>query len=313
MSNLMKFNFLVIAFLTLSVAIMTISWGYSVPPVEEFLAVMLPLALFVPLALFYTYLRPDQTIATPFWNFVLYAMVIPPVLIFGQLVITFNFPLVDAKLAAFDQALGFEWPRAIEMFISLPDWVIAVSKELYNSLYRAAMVVAIFLIFSGQHKQLEELTTYFILTAILTNLISGFLPGASAFNFFETPAEVYQQFNPVVGLGYMDDFYALRNGSITDLKLDINGMVSFPSFHTVFALFLIYVMRNSGVFRYVIALWSIGIVLTTPFDGAHYIADLVGGAILVVATIAFVRWLEPRLDRFFSSPFAEPKLVPQTQ
>lgn len=313
MSNLMKFNFLVISFLTLSVAILSISGGYTVPPVKEFLEVMLPLALFVPFALFYTYLRPDQTIATPFWNFVLYAMVIPPVIIFGQLVIMFNFPLVDPYLIAFDKALGFEWPKAIEFFVSLPEWVSTVSTTLYNSLYRAAMVVAIFLIFSGQHKQLEELTTYFILTAILTNLISGFLPAESAYDFYKPAGELYQRLSPVVGKGYMADFFALRNGSITDMKLDINGMVSFPSFHTVFALFLIYVMRNSGIFRYVIAIWSIGIIVTTPFDGAHYIADLVGGAILVVATIAFVRWLEPRLERVFSSPFSKPVLVPQPQ
>lgn len=314
MSVMLKFNLLVITILSLVVVILSIGGGYTFPPAEDFLVATLPIILSGPLALFYTFIRPDKTIATPCWAITIYLLFIPPVLMFGQLMGGLNYPLVDAELAAIDKAMGFDWMEYMIYFASLPDWTSEFSTILYKSTNQLVLLIAVFLIFSGRHRQLVEFVTYFILTGILVNLISGFLPAATAYEYFKPDAALYEKLSPVVGQGYMVDFFALRDGSMRELKLiGATGIVSFPSFHTVLALLLIYVARGCGLFAWVVGIWGIGIVATTPVDGSHYLTDVIGGIVLLAITIAVVRWLEPHLERILSSPFSEPELVPLKQ
>ena len=104
----------------------------------------------------------------------------------------------------------------------------------------------------------------------------------------------------------MDNFFALRDGSMTELKLlGTNGIVSFPSFHTIIALLFIYVVRGYGLITFLVGAWCLGIVATTPFEGAHYIADIIGGGVTLMATIAAMQRLEPHLTRILSPGFSE--------
>ncbi len=314
MTFMLKFNLLVVSTLSLVVAILGFRGGYTFPPAEDYLVATLPIILSGPLALFYTFVRPDKTIATPCWSITIYLLFIPPVLLFGQLMGGLNYPLVDANLAAIDSAMGFDWMEYMNYFASLPSWTSEFSTILYKSTNQLVFLIAVFLIFSGRHRQLVEFVTYFILTGILVNLISGFLPAATAYEYFKPGAALYEKLSPVVGEGYMVDFFALRDGSMRELKIiGATGIVSFPSFHTILALLLIYVVRGCGLFSWVVGIWGLGIVATTPVDGSHYLTDVIGGVVLLAITIAAVRWLEPRLERVFSSTASKPELVPQQQ
>ena len=301
MTVLGKFNLLIIALLSLSIALLGYSGGYSFPSFETFLASVMPIILFGPLGLFYTYFRVNKIIAVPCMNIVAYTLFIPLIVLFGQLMAGLNFPLTDSYLAAFDTTLGFNWLSAINFFTELPSWVSIFSTKLYESTNYATIFVAVFLIFSGKHRQLDEFITYVILTAVIANIFAGFFPAASAYEYFKPGIAVSERLSAVVGQGYMNDFFALREGSTRELKLvGANGLVSFPSFHTILALLLIYVTRGTGLFSIMITVWSLGIIATTPFDGAHYITDIIGGAVVLMATIAAVQRLEPHLARILS-------------
>jgi hypothetical protein len=312
MTVFVKFNLLVIAILSFAVALLGYSGGYSFPPANIFFASVLPVMLFGPLGLFYTYIRPDSTIAVPCMNITTYSLFIPPIVLFGQLMGGLNYPLVDSQLAAFDATLGINWLSIVTYFASLPEWVSIYSTKLYSSTDILGLLVAVFLIFSGKHKRLEEFVTYFILTAIIVNIFAGFFPAASAYEYFKPSSDLYARLSPIVGEGYMNDFFALRNGEMHQLKLiGANGIVSFPSFHTIIALLLAYVVRGCGLTTYLVGIWCLGIVATTPFDGAHYVADIIGGGVTLMATIAVMQRLEPHLTRILSPHTDKTEPAPQ--
>ncbi len=314
MSLLLKFNLLVTALFGLVIFVWGSIAGFGFPPLDHYTASGILAAVFGAAALFYTFLRPDRKIADPCWVLMAYALFMPVMIMFSYLPASLNFPLADAALARTDQMLGFNWLDAVHWFVTLPDWVSIASSKLYNSTHWAMLVVAGFLIFSGRHRQLDEYLTLFILTGLITCAISGFLPAETALEYFKPDAATYERLSPIVGNGYMSDFHALRDGSLRQLKLlGVQGIVSFPSFHMVLAMLLIYVMRGTGIFFAITVVWNVGIMLTIPFDGAHYLTDIIGGAVLMVTCIYFIRWLEPWLAATWSKQLKEPQLVPQPQ
>jgi len=84
MTVLGKFNLLIVALLSLTVIILAYAGGYTFPPTDVLLIFISPVLLFGPLGLFYTYFRPDRTIAVPCMNIVTYNLFLPPIILFGS-------------------------------------------------------------------------------------------------------------------------------------------------------------------------------------------------------------------------------------
>jgi membrane-associated phospholipid phosphatase len=85
---------------------------------------------------------------------------------------------------------------------------------------------------------------------------------------------------------------ALRAGTLQSIKLDnLEGLITFPSFHTTGALMFIWAFRTVPFVRGPAAALNISLILATPIDGAHYFIDLVGGATVAFAAIAASYWL----------------------
>jgi membrane-associated phospholipid phosphatase len=314
MSLLMRFNLVVIASLGLLVFVWGSLAGFSFPPLDHYTSSIILASVFGGFALIYTFLRPDRKIADPCWVIMSYAICMPVMVMISYLPASLNFPLVGSALVKADLFLGFKWMESVQFFIELPAWVSIASSKLYETNRLAMLMTLIVLIFSGRHKRLDEFLTLFIVTGTVTCLISGILPAVNAYEFFLPNDTIYDRLSPVVGRGYYDDFFALRDGSLRQLKLrDVQGLVSFPSFHTILALLLIYVMRGTGIFFAIMLIWNVGIILTTPFDGAHYLVDIVAGGVVMVAAVYFVRWLEPWLASTYAKKPMEPQLVPQLQ
>ena len=314
MSVLMKFSLTLVSLLAISVYAIGSAYSFSFPPIIEYKGTIILVSLFGSLAIVYTYFRPEEVISPPCWSITVYSLFVPASIMLTQIVGSFNYPLTDKYLAGLDQILGFEWPAAMSAFAKLPEWVSEFSTSLYDSSMLVSVLVVLYLIFTRKNKRLDEFVTYFILAGIITVTISGFAPAESAIEYFQLDEEVYNRLSPIVGNGYMNDFYSLRDGSLRELKvIETRGIISFPSFHTINSLLLIYIMRGNGVLFALTAIWNTGIVLTTPFDGAHYLTDLIGGALVLALTIYLVRALEPHLSLIYSNKDGDQELVAQPQ
>jgi len=81
----------------------------------------------------------------------------------------------------------------------------------------------------------------------------------------------------------------IRDGSMTSTALwNMNGIVAFPSFHTVLGVAFIYVHRPPCKTFVPIAALNMLMLVSIPFMGHQYVTDMIARtAITVIAIIAY--------------------------
>lgn len=198
----------------------------------------------------------------------------------SYLVVSTNAPLVDAQLAAWDRALGFDWLAMFSWLQSHPP-VQAVLRFAYHSGLIQLVLVVLFLGFSNRPERLEEFMRLFIVGTLLTILLSGLLPAAGTWKYF-APAGSFD-------LSSLSHFEPLRDGRMRDIPLrEMQGLIAIPSLHTVMAVLFVYVMRGT---RLVVPVFVVNfaMLVSTPVDGGHYVVDVLVGAALAIGLIVLER------------------------
>src|SRR5262249_39080816 len=80
---------------------------------------------------------------------------------------------------------------------------------------------------------------------------------------------------------------ALRAGTMRSISLNhLEGLVSFPSFHTAPALILMWTLSSVRYVGWAGAALNLALIAATPTVGAHYFMDIVGGVVVALAAIA---------------------------
>jgi membrane-associated phospholipid phosphatase len=188
-------------------------------------------------------------------------------------------PVYDDVLAGVDATLHFHWPDWLAFQHARP-WYGRVMKLAYDSwvvqLYGSALYFAL----SGQQWRNRELLRIAIASSAFTLAIFYNFPALGPLVHFSVAPKL-ESFLHVVNL---------RAGiPLTLGPLDLQGLVSFPSFHTVMAMTFIYVHRGQGWLTWVVVALNLTMLLATIVCGAHYLVDLLGGALVALVAIALVR------------------------
>jgi membrane-associated phospholipid phosphatase len=85
-------------------------------------------------------------------------------------------------------------------------------------------------------------------------------------------------------------FTALRNGSLSMIDLSaLQGVVSFPSFHTVLGVITIYALRDTRWLMVPVFLLNGTMIVSTLPVGGHHLLDVLAGAGLTFGAILLVR------------------------
>ena len=85
---------------------------------------------------------------------------------------------------------------------------------------------------------------------------------------------------------YANDILALHDGSLREIR-SASGIISFPSYHVVLTLLVVYALRGSRLFWPAVVLaWLT--LLSVPSVGMHYLVDIPGGAAVVAITVRLV-------------------------
>ena len=118
----------------------------------------------------------------------------------------------------------------------------------------------------------NEFVQNYVLSMIICVIIGGMLPAVGeSNNLLSTfPAE----------------FEKVRSGNwhILDYSA-MQGLVAFPSFHTAFAIIAVYTVRHSLPALFGIGVVNLLMLISIPTFGGHYLADMIGGAIVAVVSI----------------------------
>ena len=198
-------------------------------------------------------------------------------------------PLIDVQLAAADRALGLDWRACFDAVAARP-WLAALLGAAYMSLIPQALGALAWLGMRRMTARAVALTSQLMFSSTVTSLIAAAWPARSAWFYYGVAAPV--------GAGSVADFDLLRQHALKLFDFDhAQGLVSMPSFHTAMALLIAYALRGTPAFV-PFALLDAAVIASTPFCGGHYFADVIGGVLLAVVTVAVSHAATPLLLRW---------------
>lgn len=201
--------------------------------------------------------------------------------VLSYLTVTVRAPLIDAQLAHLDRSLGFDW-------VAVYRWVMGheTVNGLFSLAYRSGtwqlVLMPIVLALLRRQEVLAEFVFHFMLSCLAMLFISTWMPANSAFIHFDVADQAAR--------ATVSDFARLRDGTPGQFDLaEIQGLVSFPSFHSALAVFFAYAMRGIPLLSWCALILNTTMLLSTPTHGGHYLIDTLGGIVLAIMTITGLR------------------------
>ena len=196
--------------------------------------------------------------------------------ILTYLAATLNFPLRDSELSAIDSALGFHW-------LSLYNFATAhwISKVVFSLAYNAMLPQIVFSIMYLAHTEQTDRNRDLLWTSmfalILTTMISGVAPAVGPHVAGQLPV-------------WSKMLLTIRARRETRFSMgSMQGIIAFPSFHTVLALLLVYAHRPPSRSFWLVLLVNGLMLLAVSPVGHHYLIDAISGTLVALLSIAIVR------------------------
>jgi membrane-associated phospholipid phosphatase len=165
----------------------------------------------------------------------------------------------------------------------------------YDSFVPQLVVPLAVLPLAGDRKALWEYLWHLHVLLIGSVICLALWPAVCPFTYRHydplTPPALVQHLVTQIG-----GFHAGRLHVVT--LEDMQGLVSFPSFHAAAALAVTWALRRRPVWVWLpVALINVGLVSATVLLGIHYVTDLLGTAALLAASLfLYRRWCEPHVD-----------------
>jgi hypothetical protein len=195
-----------------------------------------------------------------------------------------NFPLQDAALDHWDQALGLDWPAYYRLMTARPEFLDYAYLS-YGAIALPPFGVPIVLGMTRNHLRLQRYTMAFLITLLFVSLLSIFIPALGTYHLYNLPTD----FGPYQATGYLiqlERLPAIRSGALHALNISqIGGIVTFPSFHAAAALLALWAWWGVWWMRPFAFMMGVATLIVTPLLGGHYFVDIIAGAIVAVLAI----------------------------
>jgi hypothetical protein len=197
-------------------------------------------------------------------------------------------PFVDVWLDSADRLLGIDVPRLTAWTAQFP-WLVSALNVTYNSLAPQLVMPIAVLSLAGDRKALWEYLWHLHVSLIGALTCLALWPTVYVFT--------YRHFDPLVAPAMvescMTQLWGFHSGRSHVVSMqNMQGLISFPSFHTAAALAVTWALRRQSRWIWMpIALINVGLVSATILLGLHYVTDLIGTAALLGASlVVYRRW-----------------------
>jgi membrane-associated phospholipid phosphatase len=199
-------------------------------------------------------------------------------------------PLQDALLARLDRGLGFRWLHFLDAANSSP-FLATLLTGAYQTTGPVTVLVIVWLALNRRGERLAELIAVLSLSTVGLCVGMWLVPAAGAFAYYRPAPQLVENFS---ALGEMWSFFhaftMLRDGSLLVIDLSaLQGIVSFPSFHTMLGVMTIYPLRDTRWLMIPVLLLNGTMIVSTLPVGGHHLVDVLAGAGLTIGAILFVR------------------------
>lgn len=267
--------------LTVAVAAVDLAWmlleGWRVVPQDLAVVALAATGLAAPLAL--RRYRRDARLSHTLHSAIVLLVFQAAAAFLSYLLVSLAPPLVDATLARWDAALGFDWPTLRAIQAGWPPLAQDALRWSYNSGLPQILAVVLYLGFSDRGTALRDFMLRYAVVTVTVVVLSAPMPAEGAWKFFVGPDSP--------GAANLGHFEALRDGTLRTLALSqMQGLISMPSLHAAMAVLLAHAVWRTPL-RWPALLLNALMLSATPVYGGHYLVDLIAGIALSLVAIAW--------------------------
>ncbi|TPI15510.1 phosphatase PAP2 family protein [Mesorhizobium sp. B4-1-1] len=199
-------------------------------------------------------------------------------------------PLMDGAMAAMDRSIGFNWPAVVEAANSPPLLASVLVASYASVLYQVPLVLIFHASMRGRAR-FFEFAAILVVALFMTTTMSMLVPTAGAYSYYQPQASSYSHFTAIGGFAHLETLHQLRTLAPFEFTMrKVIGLVSFPSFHTSLGILIVFALRRTFLF-WPAVLVNVAMIAATVPEGGHHFMDVIGGAIIAVISISFIRWV----------------------
>ncbi|MCA1364985.1 phosphatase PAP2 family protein [Bradyrhizobium sp. IC3069] len=203
----------------------------------------------------------------------------------GYIAVSTAFPMQEARLLAFDRALGLDF-RAYLSFVNDRPGLVRVLASAYNSIFTQLTLLVVLLPLCGLYRRAAELVLGCALTLIITTVISTLVPATGVYHALGLLPADHPNIEPSVYYDTLRELPLVRDGTTRVLDaFSLGPLLTFPSFHAITAILYAWAMWPIPWLRVAGILWNIVVLAATPIGGGHFFVDVVAGVGIAFATI----------------------------
>jgi len=184
-------------------------------------------------------------------------------------------PLTDSIFIAADRRLGFYWPFWNGWVDDHPLIRLCMALS-YASLLPQFAGSLVYLPLTGRAERIIELAIITVVALIPALVCVRLAPSLGPFAVFGMTDRAL----------YLPTMLALRDGAaVFDVSYNGAALITFPSFHAIWAMALIYIHRGNAWASVAIAALNTTVLVSVLSEGGHYLVDLISGVVVSVIAI----------------------------
>ncbi|WP_242186933.1 phosphatase PAP2 family protein [Sphingomonas sp. CARO-RG-8B-R24-01] len=208
---------------------------------------------------------------------------------------------IDPILQQIDAALHFDWLAWYQVVADHRALQI-LGTAAYQSIYISPAVILGYCAWADKRAAGRGLIASFWVAAIIALVLFRFWP---AYGPCATLLHGPLPYQTESGLYEAQLIPLLRSHALHDVDLGaLRGLVEAPSFHTASAILFIAAAWPFARIRKPILIVNMAMLLSTPVEGTHYLADMIAGATVAIVAILIVTVVRRRLPGTPARPVA---------
>jgi membrane-associated phospholipid phosphatase len=261
------------------------------------------LASCVAISVYYRHWRPDPWISIGSECTAQIAIILTLGMLITYPLAALSFPYRDAELHSIDGSLGLDWRAYLGFFNSHPLFSTAC-KLAYCSMRAQFVLVIAVLVVTSNFCRLQQYIIATTLALAITLVIFALAPAVGTYVFLSIPSSEYVNLMPSVTSEQARHLLAMRTAADFVIAADkMEGLISFPSFHTICGLLFSWAVWPVKPLRWWVAGLNAMLIMAVPIEGAHYFVDAIGGFLVAALAVYGAALLTPKLRlRLFGNP-----------
>jgi hypothetical protein len=279
-------KFVIKLIFTMVAMIIGLGWAKGIK--IEFLSFTLAIAIclfFLGLGQFYRRVRIHEPIAASATVFGLAFMLTQFAVALNYMYLPYAYFGFDQQLAMFDASMAFVWSDFVRFFA---DYGLAIDalRIVYSSSFNQIILVIVVL---GLASKIDDLHVYMVTLAIgvlICISIWSLFPSSSPVGFQPLADDVAKQLNLTLNAARGAELRRLAVEGITAYPPKaMEGLIGFPSFHTVMLVATVYAVRNVKLVFWPALMWNLAMFPAILIHGAHNLVDVFGGLAVAAFSI----------------------------